>query len=86
MAVGRLKNVHHFVYDDVFQALGRLLASSVFSRMLVEAGLQLPHLVFMRRIKSLLTCTPRMDSHFEMSGSAADRIWNRYQPSSTALL
>jgi hypothetical protein len=54
--------------------------------MLAEAGLQLPHLVFMRWMNSLFTLTPRIGSDFAMSGNAGVLTRPRYHPSSTALL
>jgi YD repeat-containing protein len=59
-------------------------ARSVLSRMLAEAGLQLPHWVFIRCTKNFRTVTPSSGSHFATSARAASLSCWRYQRSRTA--
>src|ERR1700720_441386 len=63
---------------------GGFLARSVLRRMLLDAELQLPHLVFIFCTKKFSTFTPITGSHFAINGGTASLICLRYHPSTTA--
>src|SRR5262249_46850135 len=60
------------------------LARSVLRRILLDAALQLPHLVFILCTKNFSTFTPITGSHFAISGGTAFLISLRYHASMTA--
>jgi len=62
---------------------GSFFASSILNQRLLVSGLQVPHLVFIRRTVQLLTGSPTSGSHFAMSGGIAALSWRRYQASRT---
>jgi hypothetical protein len=63
---------------------GDFLASSVLRRILRVRGIQLPHLVFIRRTKNRSTFTAIAASHFAINGGTASATWARYHSSMMA--
>ena len=57
IVVGLFQQMHQFIHDDVLQTLPWLFGKIDFRRMLLAMGLQLPHLVFMRRTETPLAFT-----------------------------
>jgi hypothetical protein len=68
-----------FVDDDIFQTRSGFLASSRLHQTRREAGLQLPHLVFIFLTPQAAALTPRIGCHFSNSEGISALRCSRYQ-------
>lgn len=79
--MSRLQQMDHLMYDDVFEALRRLLGKLRIKPDTPGVRATAAHFVFIRCTKKRFTLTPITGSHFEIKAGTASLRASRYQDS-----